>query len=1630
MDSCDCLNSFNPIVRDWFTENVGFPSEPQKRGWPEIALGSNVLICAPTGSGKTFAAFLKCLDWIYSIKTPDTRNDGIRIVYISPLKALNNDIYRNLELPIKGIRQRAAECGQVLPEVDVGIRTGDTPQKDRTRMQKYPPDILITTPESLYIMLTSESYRKLFSTVEYLIVDEIHSICANKRGVHLSITMERLEHISEKPLKRIGLTATINPLEEAAHFLAGNRTVVAITNTENRARSEMSSGLDQTVLEVSSELNQARSEMSSRWDQTVLEMSSATERSRQVTVINCDKKKSFDLTVSMPVKDFKVLPENTVWPAIYAELLVLIKAHKSTLIFVNNRKVAEMVASGLNILSGEPFVKTHHGSVSKELRQELERQLKDGEITCLVATSSLELGIDIGSIDLVVQVSSPGTSSQVLQRIGRSGHRLDAVSKGVIIPKTRGDLLDAAFVSYQAKKYDIENITVPQNCLDILAQQIVSIACEGEQDASEIYKIICGAYPYRDLPQKQFEDVLLMLADPSPGSSPGSAKPRIYYDRVSGKIRGTPLGRRMCLMNSGTIPNKGNYAVYLRDTGMKIGELQEEFVFESKLGDRFYLGSSVWRLEKVEKDRVIVSASNASGAKIPFWIGDQVLRTVQTGRKLGQFLQLLETKYDKEDFSEFANRECGIDKTSADNLRNYIADQLSVFKCLPSANRIVCEHFSDDVGDRRIIIHSPFGGRIHAPLAVILQAKLSRLLNCRMEYVYNNDGILFHILGYTGKLSNLFSLIDLGSLEDDIFELLPDAYLFNVNFRYNLTRSLLVDMNGFGKRTPLWVQRLRCAETAEAVLKEPDHPAVVETYRECMNDIFDISSLYEVMEQIAQGKIKTVDVYTEKPSPFSTELIFNFWQIYQYIYDLPVAERRNQLLVNDRDFIQLAAGVNGEYDLLDPRAIAAVEKELNDYKYCRKFSNADELYYFLYSFGELRAEPYSTTKFVETEEDTLCELLEQLEKQGRIIRTRVNRLDEQDEFGGQDRHEELGGLYWVASEDYPLYRITAGEDPGNSIVKIGKPGEEKEARAVELLSSYIFDLAPNANEAAVRLIRRGLLFRGPFTLKELEKQYEMKTDLINQAVNELTATGEVYRIKEMASQGETIYCHRKVYERIKHKTVIMARSDIKPKEPEVYCSFLLDRHLLNDNVLPQDEKLVEVIKLLQCQYFPVTWWEDFIFPSRIENYEPKMLDYLCATGIVQWRGRTNKTAREAAFFLSSEEEDSLDQEQERGQLQGKQLHGRGDLQGQAIAVKSKANVMEQGDLQGQGSGLVEGSMQEFAADEIEKNILDILNDSGAIFIKDLSKRMKLSPAELLAKLEGLVWRGVVANDSFSVARYYIDSEKKNSPWLKYNTTPSMGRWYRAPLFGSTDCSGAASSSGTVGTTGTAGSSGTSDRAEEGEGSAEKALHDHILNLLDRYGIISREIANVDKEVFKWSDIYTWLKNNEFTSGIKRGFYVSGLSGIQFAFDIDIDKLRTYDNTSGDEEYITLCSCDPANPYKDILSSVSPSRLGKQQGTAVVFRNGKPVLAIREYGSTFQRLTDEPDILDKAASSFVQCFHNRRIWTGRKNLFTEYWLESGHDDERGKIEDSPIYDKLLELGYDRGYSGVTLWRKSL
>lgn len=1477
----ECFAAFLPVVQQWFNEDVGQPSEPQQRGWPEIAAGKNVLICAPTGSGKTLAAFLNCLDRIYKDKKPGTRNQGIRVVYISPLKALNNDIYRNLEIPLEGIREKAGELGIELPDIEVAVRTGDTSQKERNRMLRNPPDILITTPESLFIMLTAIHTRQLFSTVEQVIVDEIHSICANKRGVHLALSLERLQRLCGGRLQRIGLSATIHPLEEAAGFLAGQE---KIQDEEGNLQF----------------------------------------RPRPVTLIHCDGKRVMDLTVSVPVQDMRSLPDGSIWPKIYHRLLMLVKSHKSTLIFVNNRRLAEQVASGMNSLAEESFVKTHHGSVAREIRHELEKQLKEEKLSCLVATSTLELGIDIGNIELVVQVGSPGSVSQTLQRIGRAGHQVDAVSKGIILPKTRGDLLEAAFIAYRTKIYDIEETKVPQNCLDILSQQLVSIACEGAIGLQEAYELVKGAYPYHQLPFKQFRQVVEMLGDPSPPEEPGLIKPRLFFDPIHNTLTGNTTGRAMCLNCGGTIPDKGYYPVYVKNSELKLGELEEEFVFESRIGERFLLGSSVWRLDRIESSRVIVSPSQDPGAKLPFWKGDEILRPYEIGVRFGHFLGILQARMETGDFITWVCQNCGLDETAAQNLMDYVSDQIRETGGLYSGRRVICEYFSDEVGDRRMILHSPFGGSIHAPLAMLLHQKLSSALHCDIEYVYGDNGILFHFMGYSGSLNNPLSLMGKGEVETEIMAMLPEAPMFNLNMRYNLGRSLLLSSRGFGRRKPLWIQRLRSAELVQSLSNMTDHPIFLETFRECLQDRMDLAGLQRVLQEIAEGTIRVSEVVTQKPSPFSAELLFTFWQAFQYTDELPLAERRNQLLVTDRSFIQLAAGVNAEYELLDPRAVRMVEKELLKSRYGTKISHEDELHSFLHIHGELSAVPGRNDAFKELSPETELELLNRLEEQGRAVRVMLG-------------HE--GQPYWIAAEDLPLYdristscrRMTESSNK-DSIAGVSIPLEASEANT-----------SSEAVEAAVRVLRRYIRFSPPFGAEKLAARYGIDYSLLSEALARLETHNEILRIREADNMAETVFCHQKVYERIKKKTLALARQEIKPREEPVYASFLMAYQEIGEDVLPAEDKLAGVLQKLKGLFLPAVWWEDFILPVRVEGYEPRMLDYLCATGAVRWLARTRSSTREIAFLPAEEEQ-------------------AGFLLQEAAELK-----------------------------DFEKLVQETLQRKGACFLKEFAKELNLPPQELLDKVEEMVWRGLLTNDSFSLIRYYLDKEKKNSPWTRYNTYPSMGRWSLTEV-----CGG--------------------KRDVQG-------LMQYILQLLDRYGIVTREVTDCEKCGYKWSDVYTCLKTNEFSSGIKRGLYVSGMSGLQFARDGELEQMRM-EETRETEQYVTLVSCDPANPYKDIFAKNTSWKTGRNQGTAVVMKNGKPVLLVKEYGGCLVPLEQDPFIMDKAIRNFVDAYSCKRIWISRKNLFTEFWGE-----DRQHVEDSPVYSLLLSVGYNREYKGATLWRKA-
>lgn len=1484
------FQGFHPVIKEWFLKEIGQPSMPQRLGWPEITNKKNVLICAPTGSGKTLAAFLKCLDVIFKTKKIGEKNEGVRVVYISPLKALNNDIYRNLELPILGIQNRALEEGMMLPDLDVAIRTGDTSQKERRQMLKTPPDILITTPESLFIMLTTKKARELFSTVEYVIVDEIHSIVANKRGVHLSLTLERLEELAGRKIGRIGLSATINPLEKVASYLGGYE--------------KINGNEDEDYL----------------------------FQPREVVLVNCKTDKKIDLTIEIPVDDLRSLPDKSIWPNIYHQLLNLISDHKSTLIFVNNRRHAEQVANGINNLVHEPFVKTHHGSMAKEVRHQLEQDFKRGEIRCLVATSTLELGIDIGHIELVVQVGAPNTTSQMVQRIGRSGHTLDAVSKGYVIPKTRADLLRAAFIGYEVGEYQMEYTNLPSHCLDVLAQQIISITCEGERDTEELYYMIKGSYSYRDLSYQQFEDLLFMLAYPSPQDEPGSIKPRIMYDRINGKIRGTRLGRMLALLGAGVIPDKGNYAVYEKGTNVRVGELQEEFVFETRVGERFFLGSSVWRLEAVEKDRVIVSQTKGSGGKLPFWIGDQVFWTYETGKRYADFLNELEKRIDQPDCLAWLQKRCSLGLNAAMNLQQYIKEQITDTGALQTRDKIICEYFGDEVGSQRIMIHSPFGGKVNGPLAIVLHDQLTKLLDSNVEYVYNDEGILFHILGYVDQLKNIFRLISRHSVKEDLIHLLPATPLFSMNLRYNLSRSLLISTKNGGKRVPLWIQRLRSAEMAQSISKISDHPIIVETYRECLQDLLDLESLILVLDQIYTDQIQVIDVYASKPSSFTSELSFNFHQIYQYVEDLPIAERRNQLLLTDQSVLDLAIGLEGEYELIDPKAVEIIEKELNQYRYQRKIKNIDDLYYWIYSFGELKAEPYFPTSFAQLEE-ACSAYLQELEMQKRIVRISLN--------GGED-------LYWIVAEEVPLYLRGLGHYQKSDFrVKIGVPEKEKLYLLTDWFDSRLFEVEVSTLDAVTQILRRYLRFLKPFTIRDIQRRYQIQSFLIKRVLKKLISLGDLVILKESNSEEEKIYCNRKVYERIKKKTVELARNDIERKEKDVYLSFLFHYQKIGEGVLTGEEQLKKVIQTMQGLYLPVGWWESFVFPSRVNHYQPRMLDYLCSTGMVRWVGRMNKSRREVAFFMGE------------------------DFFTHYLVDSKKALLPEK-----------------------QAEVYDFLKEKSACFLYEYAKLLQLTSHQTLELIEDLVWKGLITNDQFSPARYYEESSNKKSAWKKYNAFPEMGRW--SAIDPTNDLS------------------------------SEQILLNYINMLLDRYGILSKEIINLEKGMFKWSDVYTYLKEREFSSGIKRGFFVSGLSGIQFAREETIEELRVQERALQEVEknhFVTISASDPANLYHIVKEESSQCKIKRHPGTVVVYANGDPVFSFKNYGKSMISYIEKLDLLQDAVDHFVEMYQQKKIWVDRSKIFLEYWGE-----ENEPIETSPLTPILKSLGFVSEYKGMTLWPK--
>jgi ATP-dependent Lhr-like helicase len=1102
----DALDTFSPATRAWFERTFAAPTPPQALGWPKIAAGGHVLIQAPTGSGKTLTAFLSAID-----RLTVNPYDGLRVLYISPLKALNYDIERNLRGPLAGL-----ESG-----LRVGVRTGDTSPRERRELLKEPPDILITTPESLFLMLTSAA-RETLRGIETLILDEVHAVAGTKRGAHLALSVERLERLVERPMQRIGLSATQRPLDEIGKFVSGGRPIELV---DAGTRKE----LDLEVVIPVEDLRELGSHAS--LGHPVLDDGHVTDGSAEQ-------------------------PGGSIWPSMYPELLELVEQHRSTIVFVNNRRLAERLALRLNELAEREIARSHHGSLAREQRILVEEDLKAGRIPCLVATSSLELGIDMGAVDLVIQVESPKSVARGLQRIGRAGHELGAVSKGRIFPKFRADLLESAVVARAMRAGEIEETKIPRNPLDVLAQQIVAIAIDEEISVSDLHDLVRCAYPFADISRPQLENVLDMLAGRYPSDEFAELRPRIVWDRTGGTIRARDGARRLAVTNAGTIPDRGLFGVFLVDGGGRVGELDEEMVYEARAGQTFLLGASTWRIEEITRDRVLVSPAPGVPGAVPFWKGEGVGRPYELGLKIGAASRELAALPD----GAAAERLCdeySLDDRAARNLLRFLREQADATGAVPSDRTIVVERFRDEIGDWRVCILSPFGGRVHAPWAMAITNRLRESRDLTVQAIWSDDGLALHFPDSDAPPSAAELHVEPGDVEDLVVAELGDTALFGARFRESAARSLLIPRRYPGQRTPLWQQRLKAQSLLQIARKYGSFPVILETYRECLQDVFDLPALRSLLQRIELRELDVVEVETQRASPYSASLLFDYIATYMYEDDTPPAERRAQALSLDRDLLRELLGQEELRDLLDPDAVAEVEQSLRGSP-----QTPDQLHDRLRLRGDLRAGEYDPA------------LAAPLLEQRRALQVRV---------AGEDR--------LIAVEDAGRYRDALGAMPPSGLPEAYLEGSP---------------------EALRQLVLRYAKGRGPFTTGEASERFGREVGAV---LAELEHADLLVRGELRPGGTEREWCDPDVLRRLRRASLAALRREVEPVEREALGRFLPSWHGVDRRAT-----LREALVPLQALPLPVALWESELLPRRVPGYRPEHLDALCASGEVVWVG--------------------------------------------------------------------------------------------------------------------------------------------------------------------------------------------------------------------------------------------------------------------------------------------------------------------------------------------------------------------------------------------------------------------------
>ncbi|GGG71447.1 DEAD/DEAH box helicase [Edaphobacter dinghuensis] len=1318
------LSLFHPVTAKWFRAVFEEPTAPQIEGWPAIARGESTLILAPTGTGKTLTAFLWCLDKLM-LRTAADEPRGCRVVYLSPLKALAADVERNLRSPLAGIANMAKREGVEVRIPEISVRTGDTSQKERARFRRHPGEILITTPESLYLLLTSEAGESL-RTVETVIVDEIHALVPSKRGAHMAASLERLEALTGRRLQRIGLSATQRPLEEVARFLGGAEGAGIVADKVTEALKP----------EIADVLMDAASD-----DGVKADVGVDAPRYRPVTVVNAGARKVLELKVEVPVEDMARLGEieeqpsgpasqgpkrTSIWQSIYPRLLEIIQGRTSTLIFVNARRVAERLAGALNDLAGDAIARAHHGSLAAAQRSEIEEMLKAGKIKALIATSSLELGIDMGAIDLVIQIEAPPSVASGMQRIGRAGHQVGAPSCGIIFPKYRADLIACAAVTRAMHEGHVESTRFLRNPLDVLAQQMVAViahpplsvadaerrtARRSEEEESPgigyeaLFALMRGAAPFAGLSRSVFDGVLDMLAGRYSSDEFAELRPRVTWDRTRNWITPRAGVKRIAILNGGTIPDRGTYGVFLsgeRSKPVRVGELDEEMVFESKPGEVFTLGASAWRIDEITHDRVLVSPAPGEAGKMPFWHGDRAGRPLEFGRRIGALVRELRETPRSVAMTRLT-QEHDLEAGAAENVLRYLADQELATTIVPDDRNIVIERVRDELGDWRVCVLTPFGSRIHAPWAMAATAKIRAHSGPDVETMWSEDGFVLRFPETEEAPAIEPILLEPEEAAELVLQQLGSTALFAAKFREGAARALLLPRRRMDGRSPLWQQRKRSYDLLSVASRYPSFPILLEAYRECLRDVFDMPALMETLRLMANRSVRVHTVDSRTPSPFASALLFSYVANYIYDGDAPLAERRAQALSIDQDQLRELMGDADLRELLDVNAIEETEEQLQCVVESYKARTMDGVHDLLLRLGDLTREELRARCV----SDAVAESVAKLMRARRVLEI---------QFAGEKR--------LIAVEDAARYRDALG-------VPL-PPG----------LPTAFLEAAP---EAMVDLLRRYARTHGPFTSQDAAGRFDLPMESVDAVLQRLVQTGRIVEGGFRPGGIHREWCDNEVLRTIRRKSLAQLRKEVEPVEQRTLARLLTRWQGV---VQPRRglDALLDVIENLQGAPLPASILETEILPSRLTGYKPADLDTLIAAGEVVWVGLDPIGERDGRIGLYLAEK---------------------------LPELWNAGNKEQG----------------AAMSERGEKVIAYLRERGASFFQDLHDGVGGGyPGETLDALWELVWKGLVTNDGMAALRAYcerpVTSARKQrrvhqqTGFRSRRTTPptAQGRW--------------------------------------------------------------------------------------------------------------------------------------------------------------------------------------------------------------------------------------------------------------